>query len=79
MRKIKRWLIEKILPVYLRESLIKENDNLRRQLLDLQVKNKALTAYIDGLEYGVRNQRRITIYNGREDAEHEYVFGCSDR
>lgn len=69
MKKIKKRLIEKYLPIYLRESLIKENERLQIQVTELQNENKALTAYIDGLEYGVRNQRRIVIYGGREDVK----------
>lgn len=64
MKKFKRWLIEHFLPVYLKEELLKENARLREQLVDRDIHIKELNAYIEGLEYGLRNQRRIIINNG---------------
>lgn len=64
MRKIKRWLIEKILPVWAKEDLWKEIDRLQQINHEQETHIKQLDAYIDGLEYGIRNQRRIVINNG---------------
>lgn len=64
MKKFKQWLIDRFLPVYLKEELLKENARLEKQLAERDVHIKQLNAYIDGLEYGLRNQRRIVINNG---------------
>lgn len=64
MKKFRRWLIDHFLPVYLKEELLKENDRLRGKLREQETHIKELNAYIEGLEYGLRSQRRIVINNG---------------
>ena len=64
MKKFKRWLIDHFLPVYLKEELLKENDQLRAKLKEQETHLRELNAYIEGLEYGLRSQRRIVINNG---------------
>lgn len=64
MRKIKRWLIERLLPVWAKKDLLKEIDRLQQINHEQEIHIKQLDAYIDGLEYGIRNQRRIVINNG---------------
>lgn len=54
MSKLKSWLIEQVLPVYARAELVAENERLRAQVARLE-------AYIDGLQWGVRAQRKIVI------------------
>lgn len=64
MRKFKHWLIERFLPVYLKEELLKENERLREKNREQEIYIRQLNAYIDGLELGLRSQRRIVINNG---------------
>lgn len=64
MRMIKQRLIEKILPVWARSELQKEIERLRKQNQEKEAHIRQLDAYIDGLEYGIRNQRRIVINTG---------------
>lgn len=64
MSKVKRWLIEKILPIWAKKDLLKEIDRLQQVNREQEIHIKQLNAYIDGLEYGIRNQRRIVINNG---------------
>ena len=64
MSKVKRWLIEKILPIWAKKDLLKEIDRLQQVNREQEIHIKQLDAYIDGLEYGIRNQRRIVINNG---------------
>lgn len=61
IRKIKHWLYNKYLPVYLRESLLQENEKLRKENTKLRESILERDAYIDGLEAGIRAQRRIII------------------
>lgn len=64
MRKFKKWLVERFLPVYLKETLLKENAQLLEEKRKLEIHIKELNAYITGLENGIRAQRRIVINNG---------------
>jgi hypothetical protein len=64
MMKIKRWLIERILPVWAREALMAEIERLKESNRQLAEERDRLNAYIEGLEAGIRAQRRIVINNG---------------
>lgn len=64
IRKLKRWLIDRILPVWAREELL-------RQIRELEEENERLRQvvalrdmYIDGLLAGAKAQRRIVINAG---------------
>lgn len=66
MRRLKNWLYNRFLPMWLKETLLadyravlKENEELRKELA---VKN----AYITGLETGIKSVRRIVINNSGE-------------
>ena len=64
MRKFKRWLIERFLPMWAKETLLKENEALRQSVAELQQQISELNSYIDGLETGIKAQRRIIITTG---------------
>lgn len=64
MKKIKRWLIERILPVWAREQLLAEIRRLEEKNRQLREENIQLGSYIDGLETGIKSQRRIIINTG---------------
>ena len=64
IKKFRHWLIERFLPVYLRESLLEENRRLEEKNRVLKGQNERLLAYIDGLENGIKAQRRIVINTG---------------
>lgn len=61
MHRLKQWLISEFLPVYLKESILKENVALRSKVAELEHKLETQRAYSAGLEYALR--RRITIRN----------------
>lgn len=61
MHRLKQWLISEFLPVYLKESILKENAALRSKVADLEHRLETQRAYSAGLEYALR--RRITIRN----------------
>ena len=61
MRKIKHWLINKILPIWAKQELLRENQHLLSKIAELQAKLNEQAAYIDGLEAGIRSQRKIVI------------------
>ena len=64
INKLKRWLIERILPVWAREALMDEIERLKESNRQLAAERDRLNAYIEGLENGIRSQRRIIINNG---------------
>ena len=61
MNRFKKWLVERILPVWAREAMLSEIDKLNKQVDDLRKEIMRKDAYIDGLENGIRSQRRIVI------------------
>ena len=64
IRKFRKWLTDRFLPMWAKETVLQENKQLRLQVADLQQKLEKKDAYIEGLELGLRYQRRITIHNG---------------
>lgn len=64
MRRFKNWLITKFLPTWAKEELLAENNRLQEQIVALQAEKTNLLSYIEGLERGIRAQRRIIIHNG---------------
>ena len=63
IRRIRQWLIDRFLPVWAKESVVKENERLRQRLAEKETEIKRLKAYIEGLETGIRSQRKIVINN----------------
>lgn len=63
MCKLKIWLCNRYLPEYCRQAMVEENARLRSELLKVRRENVELQSYVDGLEYGLRAQRRIVINN----------------
>lgn len=62
-KKFYAWLYRRFLPEWARRSLAEENERLRTRLLEAEAQAAKLEAYINGLEAGLRAQRRITINN----------------
>lgn len=61
MMRIKLWLINKILPVWAKEGLLRDNERLTKENQKLKAENDQLNAYIAGLEAGIKAQRRVVI------------------
>ena len=64
MRKLKNWLYTQFLPKWAKETLLEENAKLQEQIGDLEREKERLLSYIDGLETGIKAQRRIVIHTG---------------
>lgn len=64
IKRFRKWLIEHFLPTWAKESVLKENEQLKAKLDAQALEIERLNAYIDGLENGVRWQRRIVINTG---------------
>lgn len=64
MRRFKRWMLERFLPAWAKDSVYRENAALRDKLGRQEQEMRELNAYIDGLETALRAMRRIVIQNG---------------
>ena len=62
-RRLKNWITTTFLPAWAKDSVYRENEALRAELADLRAKLREREAFIEGLERGVRAQRRIVINN----------------
>ncbi len=65
MKKIRNWIINRVLPIYARESLQAEITRLQKENDQLRARVDRLNAYIDGLDDGIKAQRRIIINTSR--------------
>jgi len=63
MRRFKKWLLEKFLPAWAKDSVYAENKRLLAQLERQAQEMRELNAYIDGLETALCSMRRIVITN----------------
>ncbi len=60
---MKRWLQERFLPMWAKESVLADNRRLRRENEKLSQLIAQKDAYIQGLQQGLRAGKRISIYN----------------
>ena len=51
---MKHWLQENFLPMWAKETVLRDNRQLKRELRRLRQENKELLAYVRGLEMGLR-------------------------
>ena len=61
---MKKWLTDRFLPMWAKETVLSENHRLKRQLRAVEKENQRLQAYIQGLETGIRAAKRISIHTG---------------
>ena len=66
MKKFKRWLIDTFLPAYAKQELLEAYEKEKSRNAELVQEIERLNAYIDGLEAGIKAQRRIIIKAGGE-------------
>ena len=61
---MKKWLLERFLPMWAKETVLSDNRSLKRQNRKLRQENERLLSYIRGLETGIRAVKRITVSTG---------------
>lgn len=60
---MKKWLTERFLPMWAKETVLAENRQLKSENRMLKQRNRELQTYIQGMEAGLRAGKRISIYN----------------
>ena len=63
MSRFKRWLVNKYLPTWAKQTMMEENEKLKAEVRRLRAEQDCLQSYCDGLETALRAIRRITIHN----------------
>ncbi len=64
---MKKWLIDRFLPMWAKETVLSENRQLRLENRQLREKLDRQEAYIQGVQAGLRAVKRISIYNRGEN------------
>ena len=55
---MKKWFLERFLPMWAKQTVLKDNRRMARQLRQLQQENENLKHYINGIHKGLRADRR---------------------
>ena len=56
---MKKWLVERFLPMWAKETVLQDNRMLRREIAQLRGKLQEANAYIQGMQAGIRGAKRI--------------------
>ena len=56
---MKRWLVEQFLPMWAKESVLRDNRAMRRQIRELEKQLQIQRSYIRGLESGLKAAKKI--------------------
>ena len=51
---MKKWFLERFLPMWAKETVLRDNRALRREVRELRQKKQEMEAYIRGLEMGLK-------------------------
>lgn len=57
---MKRWFLERFLPMWAKETVFADNRRLHRENRQLEQKVKLLESYIDGIQTGLRAARKVS-------------------
>lgn len=60
---MKKWLQNRFLPMWAKQTLLWEKQKLERENLALRQEIDRLEAYIDGVKTGIRAGKRVNIIN----------------
>ena len=61
---MKKWLLDRFLPMWAKETVLSDNRRLKRELRHAQQELEQMKMYIQGLETGMRCMKRITVQTG---------------
>lgn len=60
---MKKWLQNQFLPMWAKQTVLWEKQQLERENLALRQELDRLEAYVDGMKTGIRAGKRVNIYN----------------
>ena len=60
---MKRWLQNQFLPMWAKQTLLWEKNQLEKENLILRQEIDRLESYIDGVKTGIRAAKRVSIIN----------------
>ena len=61
---MKKWLTERFLPMWAKETVLIDNRHLTAQNTALRQENKQLRSYIDGMRWALKVAKRIAVTTG---------------
>ena len=64
MKKIKNWFYNRFLPMWAKETILRDYKNIQLENEELRKKVAEMEAYIKGLQSGIKSVRRITVNMG---------------
>ena len=64
MKKLRKWLLERFLPAWAKDSVCRENQALREKLTQREQEIRELNAFLDGVETALRKQRLVIQMGG---------------
>ena len=56
---MKKWLIDRFLPMWAKETVLRDNHRLQREIRRLRRENEKLSWYVRGIHLGLGRGRRI--------------------
>lgn len=65
MKRLKRWLIDRVLPVWAREELLRQIRELEEENERLRQEVARKDEYIDGMKWVVRALRKVVVEEGK--------------
>lgn len=57
---MKKWFLERFLPMWAKETVFADNRQLRRENRQLNQKVQMLESYIEGIQTGLRAARKVS-------------------
>lgn len=66
LKRIKNWFLNRFLPMWAKETVLKDNRKLSQEVEDLRNELAQKNAYINGLVAGTKSLRRIVINTTEE-------------
>lgn len=56
---MKKWFLEKFLPMWAKETVLADNRSLQAQIKKLELENQRLRAYVRGMQFGLRVGKKM--------------------
>ena len=61
---MKTWFLERFLPGWAKQTVLADNRRLEHRIRQLEYKLQMQERYLEGLQMGLRAQKKVNIYTG---------------